>query len=149
MILTSPAFKDKEFIPYKFTCEGGNINPELHIQYVPDKTQSLALLAEDTSSPHPNFLHWLVWDINPDLEIIKEDSKPPFSFESENDFGGLGYGGPCPRSGGEHVYVFHLFALNIKLGAQQDFNRKKFLSAISGHILADCRLEGKYKMQMN
>lgn len=144
MILTSSAFEDNTSIPAKFTCDGWDVNPELHIQYVPDGTKSLALLVEDPDSPQPNFLHWLVWNINPKTEFIKEESKPPFSGEAINGFGNPGYGGPCPHQG-EHHYVFRLFALDTMLPQGQSFTREEFLKAISSHVLEESRIVGLYK----
>src|SRR2546428_275646 len=42
MLLTSPAFKNNDAIPNKFTCDGGNINPQLAIGNLPAETKSLA-----------------------------------------------------------------------------------------------------------
>jgi hypothetical protein len=143
MILTSSVFEDGKRIPAKFTCDGWDVNPELHIQYVPSGTQSLALLVEDPDSPQPNFLHWLVWNINPKTEFIKEESRPPFSTEAINGFGNPGYGGPCPHQG-EHHYKWRLFALDTIFEQGRQFTRDEFLSAIQNHILEEAVLTGLY-----
>jgi len=144
MILSSSAFQDGGHIPPKFTCDGWDVNPELHIQYVPEGAKSLALLVEDPDSPKPNFLHWLVWNINPKTEFIKEESKPPGSVEAINGFGNPGYGGPCPHQG-EHHYVWRLFALDCILPQDAQFTRDSFLEYINGHILEEANLTALYK----
>ena len=51
MLLTSPSFKDGEMIPKKFTCEGGNINPQFDIHNVSEDAKSLSLIMHDPDAP--------------------------------------------------------------------------------------------------
>jgi len=115
MILTSPAFDHNANIPKKYTCDGGDINPELQIQNVPAEAKSLALIVHDPDAPAPGgFTHWVVWNIDPRTTVIKEESVPQGSVEGRNSTGRIGYIGPCPPSGTHH-YHFQLYALNIVL----------------------------------
>src|SRR5258708_687538 len=119
MILTSPSFDNNTSIPKKFTCEGGNINPELHIQNIPEEAKSLALILHDPDAPVPGgFTHWVVWNIAPTTAIIKQESTSPGSVEGKNGAGRLGYVGPCPPSGTHH-YEFRLYALDVMLDRGQ------------------------------
>jgi Raf kinase inhibitor-like YbhB/YbcL family protein len=61
-----------------------------------------------------------------------------------NDFGGLGYGGPCPP-GGTHRYFFKLYALDSELNLDSGVTKDQLLEAMNGHILAEGQLMGKYK----
>ena len=63
--------------------------------------------------------------------------------QGKNDFGKIGYGGPCPPSG-THRYVFRLYALDALLNLGANATRAMVLKAIEGHILAEGRLTGKY-----
>jgi Raf kinase inhibitor-like YbhB/YbcL family protein len=63
--------------------------------------------------------------------------------QGKNDFGKLGYGGPCPP-GGTHRYYFRLCALDARLALGPEATRADLLKAIKGHILAEGRLMGKY-----
>src|SRR5262249_29292099 len=66
------------------------------------------------------------------------------SRQGKNDFGEVGYGGPCPP-GGTHRYVFPLYALDAPLGlAATSPTRSEVLEAVKGHILAEGRLIGRY-----
>ena len=66
MLLTSPAFENGADIPKKYTCDGGDINPVLEIQNVPEEAKSLALILHDPDAPMDGgFTHWVVWNIDP------------------------------------------------------------------------------------
>lgn len=63
------------------------------------------------------------------------------------DFDKVGYDGPCPPSG-THRYFFKVYALDTQLDmAPKTATRKKVLSAIEGHVLAQGELMGKYAKQ--
>ena len=121
MLLTSPSFEDGGMIPKKFTCDGGNINPELIIQNVPAGARSLALIMHDPDAPYPaaprpgGFTHWVVWNIPPETTVIKQESAPPGAREGMNG-AGSGYAGPCPPPpSAAHRYQFHLYALDAPI----------------------------------
>ena len=147
MILTSPSFKDGESIPSKFSCEGGDINPELQIQNVPEKAKSLALILHDPDAPREGgFTHWVVWNIAPRTTLIKEESVPPGSTEGLHGAGRPGYVGPCPPSG-THRYEFRLYALTKKLDIPETSGMKDLESAMKGIILEETKLIGLYQKQ--
>jgi Raf kinase inhibitor-like YbhB/YbcL family protein len=144
MLLTSPAFKHGEPIPRKFTCEGGDISPELTVQNLPQGTKSLALLMDDPDAPGETFTHWLVWNIDPSATFIKEESKPPRSVEGMNSGATVGYMGPCPPPGKPHRYFFRVYALDALLLLTTGGTRQEFEAALVGHVLAETELMGTY-----
>ena len=142
MRVTSPAFANGESIPVKYTGDGENINPPLHVEDVPRGTKSFALLAEDPDAPRGLFKHWAVWNISPETKDLSEGSAPEEATELENDFGDIGYGGPCPPSG-THRYYFRIFALDTdKLPTPS--KAKDLPKAMTGHVLAEASLMGRY-----
>lgn len=143
MKISSSSFGNKEAIPSRFSCDGADVNPELHIAQVPDGTQSLALIVDDPDAPGKTWLHWLVYDILPTARIA-EDSLP--GTEGRNDFGRTGWGGPCPPSG-THRYFFRLYALDAKTALSAGASRKELESAMEGHILESAELVGLYKRE--
>lgn len=145
MTISSPVFEDGGPIPSKYTCEGGNINPELAIFNVPSAAHSLVLVVEDPDSPKGDFAHWLVWNIDPNTELIKQESVPPGSIQGGNDFGVAGYGGPCPQHG-KHHYHFRLYALNSGLDLPEGALKNELLSAMETHIIAETDLVGTYEL---
>jgi Raf kinase inhibitor-like YbhB/YbcL family protein len=144
MILTSPAFDNDGTIPKKYTCDGGDINPELQIQNVPAGTKSLALIMHDPDAPMPGgFTHWVVWNIDPETVLIKDESVPPDAIEGRNSAGRTGYIGPCPPSGTHH-YHFQLYALNNVLDLPATAPLGDVQTQIDNHLVAQTDLVGLY-----
>lgn len=141
LTVKSPAFKNNEFIPSKYTCDGLNINPELRIEDIPANTKSLALIVDDPDAPNGTFCHWLLWDIDP-KNAIKEDSKP--GKVGSNSMHENKYFGPCPPSGTHH-YHFKVYALNTKLNLPSKTGEKELLHAMKGHVISSGDLVGLYK----
>lgn len=147
MVITSPAFQNGEAIPRKFTCDGGDVNPEFFIQNVPAGAKSLALIMDDPDAPRGTFTHWVVLNIDPAITVIKEESAPPGSLEVTNSFGKSGYGGPCPGSG-THRYIFKLYAL--KSGPVNFVKEPTMAEArayAEGDMIAKAELMGTYLRQ--
>jgi len=147
MKITSPAFKNNEKIPPKFTCDADNINPELIFSDVPENTKSLSLITHDPDAPmHGGWTHWTVINMDPLSTGIKENNKPISGLETTTDFGTTGYGGPCPPSGSHH-YFFYLYALDTILSLGTEATKRDIETAMEGHVLAKTELVGVYKRQ--
>lgn len=142
LAISSPAFSEGESIPEKYTCDGENVSPLLTVQNLPGDTKSLAIIVEDPDSPGGTFDHWVVWNIKPYNEEIKEHVTP--GVEGKNSFGQHHYGGPCPQEG-EHRYFFNVFALNKMLDLDPQAGKPELLKAMEGSTLATGSLMGKYK----
>jgi len=153
MKLSSPVFKEGEQIPAKYTCDGENISPELHIEGVPSGTKSLVLIMEDPDVP--TFVredgmwdHWVVFDIPADTTVIPEGTEPSgvLGLTTANK---VGYGGPCPPDK-EHRYFFALYALDKEIGEQEGATKEAVRMDMKHHILAKAELMGRYvRIQKN
>jgi hypothetical protein len=141
MKLTSPEFKNNEYLPKKFTCDGNEINPALAIENIPDNAKSLALIVDDPDAPAGTFIHWVVFDI-PVSTTISENSVP--GKEGMNTTGTNSYVSPCPPSG-THRYFFKLYALGTMLNLKEGITKEQLESAMEGYILAQAELIGLYK----
>ena len=144
----SPAFKDGESIPVKYTCDGENVSPPLEWGQPPQGTQSFALVVDDPDAPSGTFVHWVYYDLPNELRGLPEgvastETASIGGTEGKNGTGNSGYTGPCPPSGTHH-YVFRLFALDSKLEAGEGLTEKKLLEAIKGHDLATGEFTGLY-----
>ncbi|GFO67175.1 hypothetical protein GMLC_07540 [Geomonas limicola] len=142
--LTSPAFNSGTQIPSKYTCDGDNINPYLVIHGVPKGTRSLALLLEDLDVLPLRSVHWVVWNINPELGEIKEHSAPHGAQQGVNVQRKHGYLGPCPQDPAPHRYLFRLYALDCKLDLAPTAGRSELEEAMASHVMATTELIGTY-----
>lgn len=144
MKIFSPAFENSSKIPSKYTCDGEDVSPPLEIKDIPEKTQSLVLIVDDPDAPMRNFLHWLVFNINPEISFIEENSLPEGAVQGKNDFGKENYGGPCPPFG-QHRYFFKIYALDTKLDLPSGSSLAEIKEAMKGHILDKNQLIGLYQ----
>ena len=145
MKISSPNFSNNEFIPFEFTCEGKDVNPELYIEDVPKEAKSLVLIVDDPDAPMGTWTHWTLWNISPDTKVIKSGEMPVGAVEGQTDFGRPGWGGPCPPKGNPHRYFFKLFALDTLLDLEYGASRKDLEKAMEGHILDKTELIGLYQ----
>jgi Raf kinase inhibitor-like YbhB/YbcL family protein len=147
MKLTSPSFTEGGKIPSKFSCEGENINPELHIADVPAAAKTLALIMDDPDVPEfvrkeKMYDHWVVFNLPPTITRIPENSQPP-GIAGMSTSRTLAYVGPCPPDR-EHRYFFKLYALDSELALQQGASKADVEKAMQGHILDQAQLMGRY-----
>jgi Raf kinase inhibitor-like YbhB/YbcL family protein len=56
-------------------------------------------------------------------------------FQGINDFGHLGFSGPCPPKGETHTYFTHVYALDTELALPVQSQREALLAAMEGHIV--------------
>jgi Raf kinase inhibitor-like YbhB/YbcL family protein len=148
--LSSPVFQEGQNIPIKYTCDGQDISPPLTWSEPPSETQSFALIMDDPDAPGGVFTHWLLFNLPADSRELAEavppqNELPNGTLQGKNDFGAIGYGGPCPPLGPAHHYRFTIFALDQPLDLKAGASRKQVLGAITGHILARGQLIGIYQ----
>lgn len=142
------AFGEGEKIPRQYTCEGADLAPSLHWTGAPEETRSFALIMDDPDAPAGTWNHWLLFDIPPTAKSLPEGHRPgKDDFTGANDFGRLGYGGPCPPKGhGPHRYFFRLYALDVpSLKLKRGARRGEIDRAMRGHILAESQWMGRYE----
>lgn len=145
---TSSAFQEGGMIPARCTCDGPNVSPPLAWTLLPEGTKSLALICEDPDAPKGTWVHWVVFNLRPDPGLLRENVQPRETLDEgarqgRNDFGRIGYGGPCPPSG-THRYFFKLYALDTELILEAGASKPELLEAMKGHILAEGQLMGRY-----
>ena len=147
--LTSPGFSGT--IPDRYaSCPGlSNVSPALTWDAPPHATRSFALIVSDPDAPMGTFTHWLLWNLPAAARSLPESVPtqpmlPNGARQGRNDFGGLGYGGPCPPRGSTHHYIFDLYALDAALTLAPGASRRQLLHALQGHIVASGKLTARY-----
>ena len=143
LTVTSSSFSANGMIPAKYTCQGQQVSPPLHVTGVPSGAKSLAIILHDPDAPMSGgFTHWVVWNLPTDGNIA-EDFKG-----AEQGLNGAkrpGYTGMCPPSGVHH-YHFMVYALDTNLTLDKNSTDKAALEkAMAGHILAQGDLVGLYQ----
>lgn len=148
IIVESAAFKEGGMIPGKYTCDGADISPPLSWSGIPGNAKSIALISDDPDAPMGTWVHWVLYDLPanitnlpetvPTKKVLKNNGK-----QGTNDFGRIGYGGPCPP-GGTHRYYFKVYALDKELNLDPGATKAQLLKAMEGRILAEGQLMGKY-----
>ena len=146
----SPAFKDKEKIPAKYTCDGEGISPPLVLTEIPKRTKSFALISDDPDAPAGNWVHWVLYDLpeaNTELRegVEKSETLSTGAKQGMTDFKEVGYGPPCPPPGKPHRYFFKLYALDQPLSLPPKATKAELLVAMNGHVLAHAELVGLYE----
>ena len=149
MKIISSAFEEGAMIPKKYTCDGIDISPALEWSLVPDGTKTFALICDDPDAPMGTWVHWVLFNLPGDIKKLSENV-PPLEVltngakQGKNDFGKIGYGGPCPP-GGTHRYYFKVYALDEKINVEAGVTKSELLKAMEVHILSEGQLMGRYK----
>ena len=146
--ITSSVFSEGEMIPTRYTCDGPDVSPDLAWSGVPETAQSLALICDDPDAPMGTWVHWVLFNIPVGASGLPSEISPDATLKNgarhgTNDFGRLGYGGPCPP-GGTHRYFFKLYALDTELDLESGITKAQLVEAMENHILAEAQLMGKY-----
>jgi Raf kinase inhibitor-like YbhB/YbcL family protein len=140
--VSSYAFENEGNIPSEFTCDGQDISPPLTITDIPKEAKTLSIIMDDPDAPMGTFTHWVAWNIPSHKTQFAKGEKFDF-LQGCNSFGTTEYGGPCPPSG-THRYFFKIHALDTKLDLKKESSVKDLQKAMSGHILTEAILMGKY-----
>ncbi|MCY0874425.1 MAG: YbhB/YbcL family Raf kinase inhibitor-like protein [Acidianus infernus] len=141
------SFKNEEFIPVKYTCDGEDISPPLEWDKV-DNAKTYAIIVEDPDAPAGTFIHWVIYNIkgNSLPENVPKKEKSEYGIQGINDFERIGYNGPCPpRTHGAHRYYFNVYALDTELDYKSKITADELKEMMEGHILATGSIMGKYK----
>ncbi len=119
-IIVSSVFSNGSQIPINYTCNGLDYSIPLYINDVPSNAKSLVIIMEDLNAPSGVFIHWVLYDVPPNITELPQGIPtqyyvPGIGYQGINDFGKVGYGGPCPPPGPPHKYVIIVLALNREL----------------------------------
>jgi len=130
---------DKGVFPRQHTCDGGDISPRIQIDRI--HSPYLAVIVDDWIGPDNRFTHWLIWDIESQPSIpenipkLAEITEPFAAIQGTNDFGTIGYRGPCPPPGEVHTYYFNVYGLDAKLVIPAGSKRDTLENAMKKHMI--------------
>ncbi len=98
-------------------CAGSNLSPQLAWRNAPAGTHSFAITIFDPDAPGPGWWHWAVTNVPADTSNLPANASASGylrkigALEARNDFGAIGYSGPCPSPGKPHRYILTIYAL--------------------------------------
>lgn len=140
MQIKSIAFNNNDPIPPRYK---GATSPPLDIVGVPAGAKSLALIMHDPDAVSGDFVHWVLWDIDPATNTILEDSVPTGATEGITTAGAPGYVGPRPPAGsGRHHYIIELYALDVVLDLLPATAFSDVAQEVRKHTIAKAELTG-------
>ena len=139
--LTSDAFTDGGAIPSENTCDGADVSPPLAWSTGSEDVGAYALVVRDPDAG--GFVHWVLTDIPHDVTALPEGRGDSIGIPGQNDFGRVGWGGPCPPSG-EHRYEFRIYALTAPLELDGAPTADEVDRALGANVMAEGILTGVY-----
>lgn len=150
MHLRALAFTQGADIPMQFSCDGANVSPALRWDRAPTGVETFAFVMDDPDAPGGTWVHWVLYDLPATALELPEgveptDRLPAGARQGRNDFGRIGYGGPCPPPGAAHRYYIRLYALDVRLDLQSGATRAQLDRSMKGHILAHAEVMGRYR----
>lgn len=144
----SLSFPSNGKIPDKYTCNGLDVSPSLKWGNFTSNVKSFVIIVYDPDAPKKNFIHWIIYNIPANItelpEGIAKTEKTPFGYQGINDFGRIGWNGPCPPSGASHRYVFRIYALDTILNLPPGVSLNDLLTGMRGHVLSYGEVIGVY-----
>ena len=147
-VLLSDDIEPNDTIPIEHTCDGDDRSPPLTWKGAPAETAAYALVVHDPDAPRGDWVHWVVFDLPATTRSLPTGVPRARTVDGgaqgTNDFGKIGWGGPCPPPGAAHRYVFELYALDAPLGLPPGSTRAEVERAMEGHVLARTELVGRY-----
>lgn len=150
MEIESEDFLDGGQINSMYTCDADNVSPRLAWKNVSPQAKSLVLICDDPDAPSKSWSHWVVFNIPAhkaglDGGVPRQGVFDDGMTQGVNDFGKVGYDGPCPPPAGPHRYFFRLYAVDIRLILDDNSTKAAVLDAIEGHIIGEAVTFGTYE----
>jgi Raf kinase inhibitor-like YbhB/YbcL family protein len=138
--LISDEFESGGAVPAAYTCSGRDVSPPLRWRGVPDNAETLALIVDDPDAASGIWAHWVIYNIPANLDhlpaaVPRQGQLASGARQGRNDFGQVGYSGPCPPPGPAHRYFFRLYAVDRQLEIRPGASRAQLLDALQDHIL--------------
>jgi len=149
MHLHSPAFEHTTRMPAQYTCDGKDVSPPLEWGPLPPGTKSIAVIAQDPTVEGENFVHWVLYDLPPSTRSLpagvpRTEALRSGARQGRNDYGTIGYRGPCPSPGKGHEYWFRVYALDARLHLPRRPNGRDLMRALPDHTLRVAETMGSY-----
>lgn len=140
--VTSPLMQEGQPLPEVYTCEGveseegeeiSGVSPPLSWSGLPEDAGSTALVVDD---PSEATVFWVVYDLDPQLVELRQNTVPADAKQAENSTGEAEYTAPCPDEDSFYEYRFTVYALQEGLDLPDGASLETTLEAISERAVA-------------
>lgn len=133
--VTSPMMQEGQPLPAAYSCEadGEPVSPPLSWSGLPDDVGSIALVVDDPSAA---VVFWMVYDLDPQLVELRQNTVPGDARQGQNTAGDSAYGAPCPEEGDMHEFRFTVYALEGNLDLPEGASLDLTLDAIAEQAVA-------------
>jgi Raf kinase inhibitor-like YbhB/YbcL family protein len=132
------------YLSAEHTCDGGDVAPLIRWGGAPAGTKAYVMRMYDPDAPADTFTHWLVVNV----KGTEWGPRKAEATEGYNDFGQVGYGGPCPPPRDEpHRYVVEVYALAQPLAVRPPLTWEKVRGLVSAQGVAKAETFVRYKRQ--
>lgn len=128
--------------PRDTLCSGGTGSPRITLKELDPAAKSLAVMAFNPFiKTCCSFSPWLIWNLPPGPVIpsgIPNDPVveiPVRALQGRNDFGTIGYTGPCPGPGEMQRYAFKVYSLDAMISLSPGAGKHELIAALRGHVL--------------
>jgi Raf kinase inhibitor-like YbhB/YbcL family protein len=147
--VTSPAFRDGEAIPAKYTVDGENLSPPISWTKGPNQTKEYAIIMEDPDAKGKMpATHWLVYRVPASVNSLPEGaSRDAKLVQGKNYLGMTRYAGPNPPKGSSkpHRYYIEVFALSDPVNTAPGADRQTVAHDFRGFVLGKGQMVGTYQ----
>lgn len=145
-VLVMPWLNDG-VIDARYTCTGGEVQPQFSWYGAPAGTVEMALVVSDVDAS--NFVHWIIAGLDPNDPLVAENEVPLGAIEGQNGFStaaqtDVGWRGPCPPAGSSHTYRATLYALDQQVELPTGSPAADLLAVIEGSALQAAQVDGVY-----
>lgn len=131
---------DFEDFPEIYICKGANLSPPIRVEGILPNIKSLAILVTVSPEKGPARVAWIAWNLPP-VPLIPEGfpeggvvESPLHAVQGTNDFGTIGYRGPCPEPGAGEAYLFRVYALDLDIMLAPGATWEELIRAMNGSL---------------
>ena len=126
--------------PNSYTCKGEDRTPALNMKNL-NATSVAIMVFNPFIKSCCSFTTWIIWNLPPVSRIpegIPKEAQvtyPVQAMQGRNDYGTIGYHGPCPPEGEMHRYQFRVYGLDTMLDLPPGSTKDELIQAMKGHVV--------------
>jgi Raf kinase inhibitor-like YbhB/YbcL family protein len=117
----------------RYACDGEALSPPLAWSAALPEAKAFGIVLTDRD--RPEYVHWVIANIDPAVTTLAENSIPPGAFVATNSEKKRGYAAPCPPAGSTHSYTIMLYALSALIDVQRNNDAPSIIEKMNSAVL--------------